>query len=110
MQRIDGKKMKELLEKRQACAVDVDTKKDFQQNHILGAINIPYNSKEFTQKVSQKMSKKNQDVVIVGNSRLSAQMQGLCSELESAGYQNVYQYSAGPSEWQSAGLKIQGQA
>jgi len=109
MKTIDGKRMKELLDRKQACAVDVDSKIDFKKSHILGATNIPYNEKNFIQKVEQSFIKKNENVVLCASKKLAPQLNKLGQELESAGFENVYQYQAGPADWKESDLNIQKQ-
>ncbi len=109
MKSIDGKKVKELLEKKQAFAVDVDSAIDFKKNHIMGATNIPHSEKDFIKQVERKFAKKTENVVLCANRDLSTQLDKLGQELEKAGYKNVYQYKAGPTDWKNSNLSIQRQ-
>ena len=110
MKTINGKKMKELLEKNQANTIDVDPVSEYQKNHLTGSINIPYSEENFTQKVQQEFARKNENVVLCANRQLGPQLSKLGKELEGAGYKNVYQYKAGPSEWEDSSLSIQKQS
>ena len=106
MRMIDGKRMKELLEKKQAKAVDVDSKNDFKKSHITGAINIPHDEKNFAQKVEFEIGKKNEQVVLCANEKVGPRLSILAKELEDAGYKDVYQYKANPSDWKSSNLNV----
>ena len=107
MKTIDGKKMKELLEKKHAMAIDIDTESDFKKGHIRGAVNIPHNQKEFVKQVEKRVIRKSEDVVLCGSDQLGTKLDKLSNELEKAGYKNVYQYKSGPAEWKASGLAMQ---
>lgn len=107
MKSINGKKMKKLQEKKQARVIDVDSEIDFQKVHLKGAINIPHNEENFVQKCEKKFTKKNEEVILCGQNQLGTQLNRLSSDLERAGYKNVYQYKAGPSDWKASGLSFQ---
>ena len=107
MRTIDGKRMKELLAKKQARTIDVDTAAAFKREHIKGSVNIPHSDKNFLSKVEQQFSARNEEIVLCGQSGCEKQLQKLGSELEKAGYKNVYQYKADPAEWKASGLNVQ---
>lgn len=109
MQTINGKKMKELIDNRRAKAIDVDPAGEFKKAHIRGAINIPYNDKNFVQKVEKKFTSKDEGIVLCGKSQFSPQIDKLANALENAGYKNVYEYKAGLRDWKSSELNIQRQ-
>ena len=110
MKSINGKKMKELQDKKMANTIDVDSEVEFKKVHIKGAINIPHDKRDFTQKVQKSFSKKDENVVLCANTNLSSKLDSLGRELEKAGYKNVYQYQAGPSDWKKSNLAIQNRA
>jgi rhodanese-related sulfurtransferase len=107
MKTVDGKKMKELLEKRKARVIDVDTEMAFKKNHLKGAVNIPHNGKDFVKECETKFSKKDDEIVLYGKNQLSRELKDLSSQLEKAGYKNVQQYQADPSEWRKSSLNVQ---
>jgi len=107
MKSIDGKKVKELIEKNHAAAIDVAPQSNYKKEHIKGAINIPHSEKSFLSTVENKFKKKNEDIVLCGQREQSSQMERLGTELEHAGYKNVYQYQASPTEWKKSGLNVQ---
>ena len=109
MTTINGTKMKELLDKNLANTIDVDSEIDFQKTHLTGAINIPYNKKNFTQKVEEEFSNKNENVVLCASRLQGPTLNILAKELETAGYKNVYQYSAGPMDWEDSNLNVEKQ-
>ncbi len=110
MKSIDGKKMKELMERSHATPIDVAAQSTFRKGHIKGAINIPHNDKAFVDTVQHKFAQKNEEIVLCGQSTLATQLDRLANELERAGYKNIYQYKANPSEWRSSGLNVQSTA
>lgn len=107
MKKIDGKKLKNLMESRSAKVIDVDSVADFKNSHIKGAVNIPHDDSEFFQKCKKQCSVKNQEMVLCGREKVSKELTQLVNDLEEAGYQKVYQYQAGPAEWKSSKLTIQ---
>jgi rhodanese-related sulfurtransferase len=109
MKSIDGKQMKELLEKKQASTIDVVSERDFKKNHIKGAANIPHTDRDFVKKVERTVSRKNKNIVLCASQQLGSQLSQLGKELEESGYKNVYEYKAGPSDWKNANLRIQEQ-
>lgn len=109
MKAISGKKMKELQEKRTARFVDVDTEQEYQKNHIKGAINIPYNEKNFVQEFKNKFTQKDEELILAGKNQQSKELKDLSSQLEKAGYQNVKKYQADPPEWRESNLSVKQQ-
>jgi rhodanese-related sulfurtransferase len=109
MKIIDGRKMKELVEKRHANVIDIDTVTDFKKNHIKGSTCIPHIEEEFLYKVQRKFSEKDEEIVLCAWRRLEPKIKKLGKELENAGYKNVYQYNASPADWKNANLSIQSQ-
>lgn len=107
MKKIDGKRMKELMDIKAINIIDVDPEPEFKTSHIMGAANIPHNKKDFLEKVQKKFTKKSQDIVLCANGKYETELTKLSKQLESAGYENVYQYKAGPMEWKSAKLSVQ---
>ena len=107
MKKIDGKRMKELMENSEAQVIDVDSAIDFKRSHLKGAVNIPHNDSDFVKKCSRQFTGKNKEVVLCGQEKVGRQLKQLAGDLEKAGYQKVYQYQAGPVEWQTSKLTIQ---
>jgi rhodanese-related sulfurtransferase len=109
MKSIDGKRMKELTERKGARVVDVSTESNYKKNHIRGAVNIPHNEKNFVKECESRFSKKDEDIVLYGNKQLGGELKDLSTQLEKAGYKSVQQYQADPSEWKKSSLNIQQQ-
>lgn len=107
MKSIDGKKVKELMQRSHAVPIDVAPESTFKKAHIKGAVNIPHNDKSFVNTVEHQFTEKNREIVLCGQNKLSSQMQRLGSELERAGYKNIYEYQASPAEWRNSGLSVQ---
>jgi len=107
MKKINGKRMKELMDVKSVNIIDVDIEAEFKTSHIMGALNIPHNKKDFVEKVQKKYTKKTEDIVLCANGKYETELGKLSKQLESAGYESVYQYKAGPMEWKSANLSVQ---
>ena len=108
MQQIDGKKMKNLLEREKACAIDVDPSNEFQRMHIRGTVNIASTEKNFPQKVSST-AKKTDNVILYGSKTSSSEISKLAKDLEKDGYKNVYAYHGNLADWNRSGLDVQRQ-
>lgn len=106
MQTVDGKKMKKLMEDKKTSTIDVDSRDDFKKHHIQGAINIPHDEQDFVKKVDTKIGNKSRKVVLCANQKLGLELNNLGKKLEKAGYTDVYQYKAEPSDWKSANLNV----
>lgn len=107
MQNIDGKKMKTLLEKQNACAIDVDPSRDFDRGHIKGSVNISFNEKNFQKRVSQQVGRKSDNVILYGSTTDTKQISKLAKDLEQDGFQNVYAYHGNLADWSRSGLEVQ---
>lgn len=106
MQTIDGKKMKKLMEDKKTNTIDIDSTDSFKKHHIQGSINIPHNEQDFIKKVDSNIANRSRKVVLCANQKLGTELNDLGEKLEKAGYKDVYQYKAEPSDWKSAKLNV----
>lgn len=106
MEKINGKKMREYLQKRQAAVIDTSSRNDYQNQHINGSVNIPLDEKEFSKKVQKKFKDFDGEVVLCTRSDLGEKVEQKARELKQVGYQQVFEYRAQPKEWEQSNLSI----
>lgn len=98
-----------LLEKNskpELVIINVLDKVEFDDCHIKGSINIPFDAFE-----SQMKSLKKQNHYIVYCADYMCMSSGFCAQLlKDAGFENVWAYEGGMSEWYQKGYPFEGQA
>ena len=83
-----------------AVVVDVRPMADFNQGHIVNAMNVPING--FGKEIG-RLEKHKRKPIIVG-CRSGNQSQLACRQLRKAGFERVYNLRGGIMAWQSANL------
>jgi len=106
MKTVSGNEIKKMIESEKVRIVDIDTKANFKDAHLKGSINMPHNEKDLAQKIAKKFNSKSEKIVICARPTLKSHAKKLCSDIEKSGYKNVYEYTADPSDWKSAGLSV----
>lgn len=76
----------------------------FEECHISGSINIPYN--ELPEKLNSL--DKNKKIVVYCAHKLCSASTEAYKILDQAGFTNVYEYKGGIREWLQSGLKTEG--
>ena len=84
--------------------VEVLKNKAYQKGHIPGAINI--SAAELSQRAPQELDKDETIVVYCSGYSCNASPSA-AKKLTSMGYKNVYDFSAGKSGWENAGLELE---
>ena len=82
--------------------IDVRPMADFNQGHIVNALNVPING--FTKDIG-RLEKYKRKPLIVG-CRSGNQSQTACRQLRKAGFEQVYNLRGGMMAWQSANLPM----
>jgi rhodanese-related sulfurtransferase len=85
-----------------ACVLDVREKKDFQEGHIVDAINVPLIKLDGEIKNLEKY--KSKPIIVVCN--LGQHAGQAVRKLEAAGFENVSRLSGGISGWRSEKLPV----
>lgn len=75
--------------------VDVRSKKDFKNSHILGAFNLPYTS------LTTKNIFKNKKIILIGSGNDYYHLENLYTKLISLGFKNIKILDGGMSYWQT---------
>ena len=91
-----------LINREDAVFVDVRTEKEFQQGHVVNAINIPQSSLPSRIKELEKYKDK---PIIVG-CKSGNRSGAACSLLKKQGFEHIYNLSGGLLAWQAANLPI----
>ena len=84
--------------------VEVLSESAYEKGHIPGAINIP--ARELSKRASEEFDKDDTIVVYCSGYYWNASTSA-AKKLKSMGYKNVFDFSAGKSGWENAGLKLE---
>jgi len=99
---VDPARATELINHEDAVLVDVRPMADFNQGHIIGAINIPSNG--FANQLKQLERHKAKPIIV--SCRSGAQSAQACAALRKAGFEKVHNLRGGILAWQSANLPV----
>lgn len=99
---VDPVRATELINHEDALVVDVRPMADFNQGHIIGAINIPSNG--FANQLKQLERHKSRPIIV--SCRSGAQSAQACATLRKAGFEKVHNLRGGILAWQSANLPV----
>jgi rhodanese-related sulfurtransferase len=98
---------RELQEKQKSIAdvtiINTLSEKDFETTKIPGSINVPQKSDDFVERVSAAvMNKKESEIVVYCASKQCDSSTQAAQKLESAGFENIFDYEGGFQDWQQA--------
>ncbi|MCG3164459.1 MAG: Thiosulfate sulfurtransferase GlpE [Bacteroidia bacterium] len=103
LQQVDAKTFSEKIhEQNNPVILDVRTPQEFEGGYIAGAINIDYNSNEFSQKVNKLDKEETVFVYCLSGGRSSS----AAGEMRKNGFKNVIELKGGILKWKAAGLDI----
>jgi thioredoxin 1 len=101
LQQVDAKTFSEKIhEQNNPVILDVRTPQEFEGGYIAGAINIDYNSNEFSQKVNKLDKDESVFVYCLSGGRSSS----AANEMRRNGFKNVVELKGGILKWNAAGL------
>lgn len=97
--------LNELQKKKdEVILIDVLDPEQYENFHIKGAINIPY--ERITAEAEQKFDKN--DEIVVYCSDYECQSSKIAADkLDKKGFKNVWRYEGGKKEWKEAGLPVE---
>ena len=102
-QQLDAKAFSEKIHSENNPAIlDVRTPEEFSGGYIAGAINIDYNSSEFSQKANKLDKYETVYVYCLAGSRSA----DAASEMRKSGFKNVVELKGGILKWKAAGLDV----
>lgn len=90
------------INQQQAVVVDLRDSKEFQQGHIVNAINIPH--AKLVSRLDELQRYKSQPIVLVCKLGQHSGMAG--KQLAAAGFEQVSRLKGGMAEWQSSQLPL----
>jgi rhodanese-related sulfurtransferase len=79
--------------------VNVLSHEQFNKEHIRNSINIPLETKNFTNQVENVIGNKDRDVVVYCASFDCNASPKAAQKLDEAGFKNVYDYEGGMKDW-----------
>lgn len=91
-----------LINRQDAVVVDIREKKEFDEGHVVDAINIPL--AKLKQRVTELKKYKDKPVIVV--CKLGQQSADAARTLKEEGYTQVYRMSGGITEWKSQSLPL----
>jgi rhodanese-related sulfurtransferase len=91
-----------LINQQQAVVVDLREAKEFQQGHIVNAINIPH--AKLASRIDELQSHKGKPIVLA--CKLGQHSGAAGKQLATAGYEQVSRLKGGMAEWQSSQLPL----
>lgn len=107
MQTISRMEAKQLIEGEQDVAViEVLDEEYFAKFHLPGARNVPLDE-EFDQHIQEVVPDKSQAVLVYCHDSECDASPKAASRMEELGYQQVYDYEAGKTDWKEAGLPVE---
>lgn len=80
----------------------------YEQEHIPGSENIPYDADDFVEQVKNKTSSKNDEVIVYCANESCDASDKAVARLEEAGFTNVKDFKGGTEKWKQAGYEIEG--
>jgi rhodanese-related sulfurtransferase len=106
MQEISRRQVQRLMFGTRACLIEVLSEHSFQQAHLPGAINVPFDD-AFDVHVQSAVPDKNAPVIVYCSDSTSPLSPAAADRLERLGYTKVFDYSAGKSDWRQSGLQVE---
>lgn len=99
---IDSEKLVELRDEG-INVIDVRTKREFDNGHISGAINVDFLSDDFL----SKMTHFDKTKPIIIHCAVGGRSGKAASDLIKEGFRQIYDYSGGISDWKKKGGKLE---
>lgn len=91
------------LQKEGIPVIDIRTQKEFDQGHIPGVIHIDFFASDFIERIS----KQDMSEPIIIHCASGGRSGKATKKLMDAGFQIIYDYSGGFSDWKSKGLDVE---
>jgi len=86
--------------------IDARSAEDFEHNHIVEAINLPWGP-EFTQKLPHVLPDKDAEIVVYGTNDACVMAKSAVDELNKLGYENLALLGSGFIGWMESGLALE---
>ena len=99
---IDAEKLIQLQESG-IQVIDIRTKKEYDQGHIPNVMHIDFRGSDFM----QKMESLGKTTPIIIHCAVGGRSGKAANLLQNAGFERIYDYTGGFSDWKSKGLEIE---
>ena len=103
IRRVDVDEFEKLWQDKKNIVLDVRTKKEFENGHIPGAMNLDVNSAEFDQKVA-KLQK---DRVYLVHCAAGVRSARACDKMSRLGFPHLIDLAPGFKGWEKAGKQVE---
>ncbi len=104
MKTIKKDELKEKIENEDITLIEVLSEKEFNKEHIKGAIHIPL--KKIATEAKKRFQKEDEIIVYCSDYDCTASPTA-AKKLTDMGFKNVYDYKGGKKEWKEAGLPME---
>ncbi len=96
-----------LINRDEAVVIDLRDKSDYQNGHIVDAVNLPFSSWQSQHSAGGKTDlQKYDDKPIVLVCKMGQQSSHVAKRIQSEGAENVYRLAGGLMEWQNAQMPL----
>jgi rhodanese-related sulfurtransferase len=103
IRRVDVDEFEKLWQDKKNIVLDVRTKKEFENGHIPGAMNLDVNSADFDQKVA-KLQK---DKVYLVHCAAGVRSARACDKMSRLGFPHLIDLAPGFKGWEKAGKQVE---
>lgn len=98
----------ELEKQPRPVLVNVLSASSFEKRHIPGSVNVPLEADDFVAKVDELVGGRGKPVVVYCASESCDASPKAAKKLESAGFENVFDFTGGVDAWSREGGKLEG--
>ena len=106
MAEVDRDQLKRMMDEDVVTLVEVLDEKHFEEFHLPGALNVPL-SGDFEQDIEATVPDKSTPVVVYCLDEDCDASPEAAHRMEEIGYERVYDYTGGKTDWKEAGLPIE---
>ena len=104
MKTIEREELRQKIENAEEMTlIEVLPRENFEEFHLPGAINIPFGSEQFDERVQAVAGKDEQVIVYCKDENCDASPKA-AKRMEGLGFTNVLDYAAGKVDWRAADL------
>ncbi|MFB6209739.1 MAG: rhodanese-like domain-containing protein [Candidatus Nanohaloarchaea archaeon] len=104
MENLSTEDFEDMKNREDFVLIDVLSREQFEDGHIPGAINIPYDQ---VGDIVEKLLTHDQNIVVYCASEGCGASETAAEKLEDLGFSNVMDYEAGKQGWQEAGHELE---
>lgn len=106
MPKIDRNQVKRMIDENAVTLVEVLDEAEFENFHLPGALNVPI-GRDFKQEIRETVPDLHEPVVVYCRDEDCDASSRAARAMEDLGYDRVYDYDAGKTDWKDAGLRVE---